>query len=139
MASRRVALVLILGIALVVAVAGCGGSGAEEAGPTVAITCDPMEWDPPTRLTCEVAINAAAPKVLALGRGPIVTAAFRYGPWCPPNARCFVGPIPDQGYVMFGLADRGEDLMVDVGVRNGIVWAGEPQPVPGVLIDPPAP
>jgi hypothetical protein len=129
---------IVLVLAMVTVIAACGPS-AQEATPTIAIDCDPMRWDPPARLTCEAAMNAAAGKVLTLGRGPIVAASFRYGPWCPPNARC-VGPIPDRGYVVFRFDDGLEDLMVDVAVTGGILSAGDPQAVPDVgLPDPPAP
>jgi hypothetical protein len=122
--SLSLVLVLVLGAALV----ACAPA-APQATPTVAVDCDPATWDPPPILTCEAAVNAAAPKVQLQGRSPIVRITFRYGPWCPPNARCFVGPMPNLGYVQFKFDDALGSVLVDVGVEAGRVLAGEPRPM----------
>jgi len=89
------------------------------------VTCGGAEMDPPPRLTCDVALDAAREKLASVAG--ITALRFEYA-ICPPNARC-MWPNGDVGTVTATLAG-GDAVQALVHIDpEGIVQAGTPQPV----------
>lgn len=87
-------------------------------------TCDPPEFDPPGRLTCDVAVAAAREQladVAGVTRLEVVWSAA-----CPDNARC----RPPDGNTATVMATLGESDLLTVYVsigEDGVVRAEPPQ------------
>jgi hypothetical protein len=97
------------------------------ATPAPSVVCEDRTADL-TTLTCAKAV-AAATAVVGFD-AKVVSIEFHYGHLpCPPGARC-AAPSPDQGYVLFHVADFSGDIIVGVlADRAGIVSAGVAEPV----------
>jgi hypothetical protein len=93
-------------------------------------SCDEsIEFEPPARLTCEIAIAAARGQLI--GVAGITQLSFDFD-HCPPNARC-AASIGDSGEVIATLTS-GDQLMVLVRIgEDGVVRADEPIPVEAIL------
>ena len=72
-------------------------------------------------LTCENGI-VAAEEILPPDSVAVAQAEFHHGGYCPPPPRKCAVAGPDQGYVVFTMAD-GATLWATVSSRDGAVRA----------------
>jgi hypothetical protein len=87
-------------------------------------TCDPPDFDPPGRLTCDVAVAAAREQlanVSGISRLEVVWSAA-----CPDNARC--RPPDGNAATVMATLGEGDILTVYVSIgEDGVVQAEAPQ------------
>ena len=97
-------------------------SGCATVAPA---TCDPPQFDPPGRLTCEVVVAAAREQLAAVAGVTRLEVLWR---GCPPNATCF-GHSGNSAGVIATIAE-GRQVFVWVVINQaGGVQADPPQPV----------
>jgi hypothetical protein len=102
----------IVSMALATA-AACGPAPSTAPLPTPEVSCAQPRFDPPSTLTCAVAV-AVATTVLPFLHPRLVSIEFGYGGWCPPNARCArVADTAITGHVIFTFVS-GDPLLVHV-------------------------
>lgn len=88
-------------------------------------TCDPPQFDPPGRLTCEVVVAAAREQLVGVAGVTRLEVLWR---GCPPNARCVAHNGNSAGVV--ATVAEGRQVFVWVVINQfGGVQAEPPQPV----------
>jgi hypothetical protein len=140
-ALRRIVRRSMIGIALALTIAACGGASALAGGPAANIPCPP----PDVEIRGAVDIDAQCRRLLAAADArlgvlhwPVSRVSVRWT-ICPPNARCAMVVQFGQAWVIYEFV-AGDPVMIHVGprfVEDVVVeelFANAPEPLPDWLL-----